>query len=315
MLKISAYQALLIHIANLIEGKDKLTFKQRCEYVMNTNLDDLEKADTKKPYQLREAVKALNDVKQGKKVSIPVNLDATASGIQIMSIISCDRKAGELVNISNSSIRSDIYSEMAKGLNLDRKTAKTLIMVFFYNGRRKAYDLLGDEAAVKLFKLLDKELEGPSSLLKYINKLWMSNKSEHSWTMPDGHEVIVPVESKIQISYSNLIYSTEHRGPSEFKSSLAPNFIHSLDAWICREVITNCFKRNVWVYHTHDCFYSLPSGIQAVREEYKQALKRLCIMDMNKMFKMVNPLAETYIPTGSKQTMLDLIEESDYLLS
>ena len=116
---------LKIHIAN-VYGLDKEPYDDRVEWVdehyteviavANDPLSEasfLNSADS--PFEFAAACMAYNDHLCGEAVHIPIQLDATCSGIQMYSGLLFDRVGAKSVNVIGSS-RNDIYNQVAKGV-------------------------------------------------------------------------------------------------------------------------------------------------------------------------------------------------------
>lgn len=110
MQKFTGKEYLKIDIASLF-GMDKKTWDERLAWFdqNQANLESLSsKADSPNCYIA--AVNAWRDVEQGKPIGYAINLDATASGIQILALLIGDAKAAEQVNLIATGKREDLYT-------------------------------------------------------------------------------------------------------------------------------------------------------------------------------------------------------------
>ena len=125
---------LKVHIANSA-GFDKATFDERAQWVddnwkiISSALDypeDSQEVFTDNPWtmfsaawELREALKAprAEDYCTG----VPVHMDATTSGLQILSALFRDTSGGFFTNLTNSGKKEDLYSEVARVAMLNIK--------------------------------------------------------------------------------------------------------------------------------------------------------------------------------------------------
>ena len=121
---------LKVRLANSY-GQDKLTFDERVQWVNNNSLAILDSAknpldgsrfwaDADEPFQFLAATNEYRSLmEQGDKALnyIPINLDATASGLQHLSAWSRDPVAAEVVNMTSSENRYDIYGIQAEEVN------------------------------------------------------------------------------------------------------------------------------------------------------------------------------------------------------
>lgn len=110
MQKFTGKEYLKIDIASLF-GMDKKTWDERLAWFdqNQANLESLSpKADSPNCYIA--AVNAWRDVQAGKPIGYAINLDATASGIQILALLIGDAKAAEQVNLIATGKREDLYT-------------------------------------------------------------------------------------------------------------------------------------------------------------------------------------------------------------
>ena len=117
MKQYSAFEYLCIDVSNSY-GLDKKLFEERIEWAQ-TNIDQLEaladQAETKPLYL--KAVMAIRKVQQGKPTGHMVGLDASCSGIQIMSAMTGCWKGAEATNLVNPDARNDAYSMCTENMN------------------------------------------------------------------------------------------------------------------------------------------------------------------------------------------------------
>ncbi len=101
---------LKIDIAGLF-GLDKKTWEERLAW-FETHEPELETLSSKadSPNCYIAAVNAWRDVQAGKPIGYCINLDATASGCQILALLTGDKKAAERVNLVNTGKREDLYT-------------------------------------------------------------------------------------------------------------------------------------------------------------------------------------------------------------
>lgn len=118
---------LLVHAANCF-GEDKLTLDDRINFV-NSRMDewmvwaeeplrykDWQKADDAFGFlaAIMEIYKAISSPNKYEYQSgLLVAWDATCSGLQVLSALTCDEKAGKLCNLTNSGERGDYYQHIA----------------------------------------------------------------------------------------------------------------------------------------------------------------------------------------------------------
>ena len=307
---------LLIDIANAY-GLDKSNWETRLEWSksnLETTLSDksLEELVSTASDKLlfRQAVKEYEYYLQTGKSRQIVRLDATASGYQLMSVITRDEKAMEKLNVLGNTKRQDFYSLVydrvrelvqprdrddldawleAKAKELDlakpRDVIKASIMTSGYNSVATPKTMLGNYYGV--FEQAIEELaSGPIRLKEYINSLY-EPKLYHSWRLPDGHYAYVPsLVTKIHkievkeldksIKYPSFnIRCEDNEASKDNWRSLAVNLVHSLDAWVCRQIITMLRERGIVVSPIHDSFGVYANDCDELRKCYRYTLARL----------------------------------------
>ena len=307
---------LLIDIANAY-GLDKSNWETRLHWSkehLEDMLDDskLEELVSTASDKLlfKQAVKEYKYyLKTGKSRQI-VRLDATASGYQLMSVITRDEKAMEMLNVLGNTKRQDFYSLVydrvrelvqprdrddldlwleAKAKELDlakpRDVIKASIMTSGYNSVATPKMMLGNYYGV-FEQAIDELASGASSLKEYINSLY-EPKMYHSWMLPDKHWAYVPslvtkthkIEVKEldkSIKYPSFnIRCEDNEASKDNWRSLAVNIIHSLDAWVCRQVVTMLRERNIVVSPIHDSFGVYANDCDELRKCYRYTLARL----------------------------------------
>lgn len=197
---LSSLDYLKIQIANTM-GHDKLSWADRIDWV-NTNEDDLlnlcSQAD--EPAQMFSAVCSYHDALLELPINATVSLDATASCVQYISILTGDRQSAIASNIVDSGIRADAYTMVhaATGLtDIPRSDCKKAIMTSAYGGTRDAEEIYGNNLN-KFHQAMNEVLP---QVLKYVdltNSCWNPNVIAHKWVMPDGFDVVLPSEKKVE---------------------------------------------------------------------------------------------------------------------
>lgn len=108
----TAKQYLKIDIANSF-GLDKLDWIDRIQWFDTNESNLLNKlSEAEKPAMYYAGIKAWEDVLAGRPTGYPISLDATSSGIQILSVLTGDRQAAYISNVLDAGHRSDAYQEL-----------------------------------------------------------------------------------------------------------------------------------------------------------------------------------------------------------
>ena len=310
---------LYIAIANHA-GKDTLTWKDRVDWVAK---QDIENIKWKEPILGRKALRALNDTVAGKPTGYVMSLDATSSGIQIMAVISGCRETAKFVNCINPNKRYDLYNEVTKMMNkelserVNRKTVKYATMTYFYNSEATPKRLFSTRQLQVFYEVLKGLLPGAEHVMKAINQCWNYNKDYHSWIMPDGHTVYVPVVDSITATYRDSEYGAiPLRWDQQIKSndfrSLCPNVIHSIDGYVAREMIRRC---KFQLSHVHDCFVFNPNHLQDVATTYKTIMAEIAKSDLfGNILRQLTGKGGLKVHKNNNSLDVDILK-SEYMLS
>ena len=228
--KITNIGNMYIAIANHA-GMDKLTWVERIKWTGST---DLTTVKWKEPILGRKAVRALQDAEAGKPSGYVMSLDATSSGLEIMAAISGCKQTAMQVNMIDPNERKDVYNTVTELMNLklkkpvSRDITKNATMTHFYNSKATPQRLFTEEQLGVFYEVLNGLLPGAEGVLATINECWNPQADAHSWTMPDGHEVYVPVVEAINGIYQDDEFGEiplryYHQTNSNNYRSLCPN--------------------------------------------------------------------------------------------
>jgi hypothetical protein len=252
----SAFEWILIDIATQ-KGLDKCTFEERIQWTKD-NIKDLEKFFSEewkeKPLYIK-AVMALRDVQKGKPTGHMVGVDASASGMQIMSALTGCIKGAEATGLINPDVRADVYTEATKVMNkvlhehglsvsVDRADMKRALMTSFYGSVKEPENLFGkDTVELQCFYEAAKELApGAWELLNDLMSCWTQEKV-HTWIAPDGFDVRVKVmqtkQTRIEVDeldHATFTYQYMENEATAKGRSLPANVTHSIDSLMVREM-------------------------------------------------------------------------------
>ena len=150
-----------------------------------------------------------------------------------------------------------------------------------------------------------------------INACWNSNEDHHTWVMPDGHTVYVPVIEGINGTYADaelgeIPLRWYHQTKSENFRSLCPNVIHSIDGYIAREMVRRC---NFQLSHVHDCFVFNPNLLQVVGKTYREIMADIAKGDIFRdILRQITGDNTMQITKASSDLDQDILKSS-YMLS
>ena len=151
---------------------------------------------------------------------LPVAVDATCSGIQILAGLARDKSAAKLVNVTPSDCVQDAYAVIAEASkplipdeikpHWDRKCVKRVVMTIPYNAKahsnrdyirkalreEKGIDVEPDvltELVKVVRKTIEREIPGPMKVMAWIEKeianAFRKGADTISWITPSGFEV------------------------------------------------------------------------------------------------------------------------------
>lgn len=230
-------------------GLDKQTIKARLNW-FQANESQLEQlTDAEEPYMYAAAVNAYRQAQRGLEVQFPVSWDATASGIQLLSVLTGDESAAKLCNVIPTGEREDIYKATTDYANQNMKgtykraDVKQACMTSFYGSEAEPFKVFRDE--LDAFNSLMEEIApGPWITNNVLQNIWDNTWCNYGWTLADGFEVDIKVWNKheeelvfMDQAYDITYYRNE---PVERNRGLGANTVHSIDALVVREMVRRC---------------------------------------------------------------------------
>lgn len=242
---------LAIDIANN-HGHDHLNWVDRISWFQN-NKEDLDSlVDTAKhPAQFMAGIQAYHKATAGQATGYPISLDATASGTQVLAIMSQDTASAQRCNLINTGKREDAYDGFYKYLlsvypgigNIDHKEVKKATMTALYSSRAQPKRVFGD--AVEYFwEGISKFFPGAWGLNQAMMMLQDPKREIFSWILPDNFHVQFAVKSTVPESFTFAgeeydVFTTKIM-PTERDRSISANCVHSIDGYIAREMQSRC---------------------------------------------------------------------------
>jgi DNA-directed RNA polymerase len=270
-------------------GLDKSTMRERQEWVKD-NLDRITRvatdpirnlsnwADADEPWTFLAACDEYYHCViecDRSHTALPVAVDATCSGLQVLSGLARDASTARLVNVLPSDKPQDAYKVIAAEAaphcpaairpHMDRKTTKRTVMTVPYNAKpfsnrsyiREALKDKGVEvekddltATVKAVRnAMDVVVPGPMAVMKWIESEVSAaikrGATELTWKSPSGFVVTQRLMKKevkrIELELLGTVNLRVAVGDSgtvdiaHHKNATAPNLIHSVDAALLHE--------------------------------------------------------------------------------
>ena len=308
-------------------GQDKLTWDGRINWFnqqLNLDVDTFDE-----PILGSKAIQAYLDSKKGIPTGYTMSIDATASGLQVMSALSGCKVTARACNMVNTGNREDIYQFVADSMNailkpidnVTRKDVKKPVMTTFYNSEANPKETFNANQLQAFYASLDDTLPGALDVMEAINQYWNSETDVHMWTLPDGHVAKVPVTEMTNIrievdelDHRTFTYRYNKQQPSENYRSLVANIVHSVDGYVAREMVRRCHSMKIDLVHIHDCFVFSPDYLQVVQQTYREILAEIANSDL--LSDILSEISGTYVPVTKLST--DLAKEilnSEYMLS
>lgn len=246
-------QYIMIDIASNY-GLDKETWETRLDWFKEheANIESMV-AEADEPALFFAGVQAYRKAQRGEEINYPISLDATASGAQILALLSGCERSAMLSNVIDSGDRLDYYTEITSMINkyaegdvkITRQEAKDAIMPSFYGSTKAPKDVFGEGALYELFqKIMSIASPGIWNLNSMFLALWDDKAIEFAWTMPDNFHAKFKVKKNTQYDFTflglpNVVTLCENK-PIENGKALGANIIHSLDGMVVRELTARC---------------------------------------------------------------------------
>lgn len=237
-----------IAVANAF-GIDGLLFEERLAWFESAdhwNLVD----QAKEPFQYIKALYAIEDAYNGNPTGYAMGLDATSSGMQIMSLlIGCPKTASQC-NVINTGRRENAYQniytamkEQMPDLDYTAKQIKNVGMTVLYASKAEPKKLFGEGEELELFySVLEDKVSGAMELMEDILACRNPNALGYEWTLPDGHtaKTKIMVTKELTITVPELedipvkhMYSVNL--PKKKGVAIVADIVHSIDGFITRE--------------------------------------------------------------------------------
>jgi hypothetical protein len=253
MQRFSGLQYLKIDIASNF-GLDKSTWDERLDWFdqhRDCLMEMLATAET--PALYYAGVKAYEAALAAQPSGYPVSLDATASGLQILAVLTGDRSAAQLCNVVSTGNREDAYTGVYDRMldtigeegKIKRDQVKQSVMTSLYGSKAVPKEVFGEGALLAIFYDTMKELAPAAwELNEAFLDIWNPEALCNSWVLPDNFHVHVKVMSQVKetVHFLNEPFDTFRavNAPVEEGRSLGANTIHSIDGMIVREMNRRC---------------------------------------------------------------------------
>ena len=245
-----------IDLANCY-GLDKLLFEDRIKWVKdNFNyLEDFIGAAENKPQYIK-ALHALRETMLGNPTGHLIGLDASCSGIQLMSVMTGCIKGADatgLVSQKRADAYTDVTTEMnsilkLKGLSsieVKRDDIKRCVMTAGYGSTLVPKEVFGEgDLLTTFYQAASAVAKGAFELMPALLDSWQKDALSHNWVMPDNFHVNIKVmqtkETRIEVDELDhatfTTYVKINKGSEKGLANVA-NLTHSVDSYVLRSLI------------------------------------------------------------------------------
>lgn len=255
----SPLEYIQIHIANMY-GHDKWDYTDRILWTLvhDEELEDLtEEADD--PYSYWVAVNEYRKVCNNKPTGLIVRFDATASGAQLLSVMTGCRKGCEATNAISEHrsnpymrVRDVMQEELGENVDVSYADCKQAVMTSLYGSTETPKKIFGKNIAA-FYKAVKEVFPGAFAIMPVLLGSWDKTKSYHTWVMPDGYQVYKPtlVKSMASVMVEPINYAMKvqyyEQKASNYGLANAADITHSVDSYLLRSVIRHCSYNKEWV--------------------------------------------------------------------
>lgn len=236
------------HSCDKMDWDDRLQWTAQNEAVLEQLINTAEE-----PQLYLAAVTAYRDVQKGKAIGYPISLDATASGLQILSCLIGDKNGAAISNVTNTGHRRDAYTVIYRHMlaltgddaKLTRKQTKDALMTSLYGSTAVPKRMFGHGSMLTAFyRTNETVIPHVWSLNQTFLAMWNPEIDNYGWVMPDNFHVSIDVEEKVveEVHFRGRPTKvvTVQKGPSEDGRAYGANATHSVDAFIVREMGRRC---------------------------------------------------------------------------
>jgi hypothetical protein len=185
-----------------------------------------------------------------------VGLDACCSGIQLMSVLTGCLKGATATGLVLDE-RADAYTLttqvmsgiLGNSVSVSRADAKQSLMTAFYGSKAMPKQIFGEDTPEldAFYQAANEVAPGAWQLLQDLLGSWKPWGLLHEWKMPDGFDAKVKVmnkrEARIEVDeldHATFTYTFYENIGARYGLSNAANVVHSVDAYVLREMHRRC---------------------------------------------------------------------------
>ena len=320
MIEYSPLDWIKIAVANAY-GKDKNSFEERIKWFEenSSKLDTLiNKA--KDPAYMYAGIMAYEDTLRRKPIGFLVSVDASASGMQVLSTLSGCSKTAALIGLIGGT-RKNVYASIKKALEIEGveyELIKEAIMTYFYGSVRVPWRVFGYK-----YPLFIKRMAIIAPGAYCCTQLFLNSRddsSEYSWSLPDGFRVKAKIFTKKKVGIYipemkhtfNHVYDVQESNKRDV--SIAANITHSVDAYVCREMIRRAYDNGFEIITIHYDFRCHPLYVNKMRRNYNEIMAEIAESNLlSEIMSSVRRGVINYAPIDEK--LGSKIREGNYALN
>ena len=285
MQTLSTLNYLKVALANSFgEGYDRESWE--CRINLADELLDMDERDLEgcgeEPMFFRKTLRAIKDYHAGNPSGYIMPLDATASGLQILSLLMGCPVTASRVNLINTGKREDAYDNVSRIMGAPRSILKKPVMTHYYASKEQPKSVFGEgEELQRFYDVLYETFPGAEIAMEIMLGLWQSYAKEHKWKLPDGHTSICKVTNMVSHKIPMRINKQEFGSraetvcPSKKGISLPANIVQSIDGYINREMVRKANDQHFELLSIHDSFWARPQHMNKVRRNYMDIMREL----------------------------------------
>ncbi|WP_199097174.1 DNA-directed RNA polymerase [Dyella sp. ASV21] len=314
-------------------GFDKVTWNERLEWFEANKADLLHdpvraaaKAD--EPAQALAGIMAFQDVEAGKPIAYLCGLDATASGLQLLSLLSGCERSASICNLIDTGRREDAYTATYNHMNaqlgtdgtIPRKDVKASLMTHLYGSKAVPKRTFGEDTPElrAFYSAVEELIPGADALNRDLITLWNPEAMSMEWTLPDGFEVVIKsmVTVESDVTFLGTVYAVTEKvqAPKATSLCMGANIVHSIDGMVVREMGRRCNYSAETINAFQELYYTRTTGGQSTaRVMDVQLLRLLHLADMTGfvsavIFEYVDQANYGLVSPDMREKLIQLID-------
>lgn len=253
------FEWICIDIANQ-NGLDKKLFEERVQWVKDhMNQLMVLATETKERPLYVKAVMAMQKAMRGQPTGHLVGLDATCSGMSIMSVLTKCYNGCLATNLIDPNVRNDAYTMVTNAAaafldnanaTVSRDDAKQATMTALYGSQATPREIFGEDTPEldAFYAGLEKIAPLAVELLGDLRNAWQPFALKHHWILPDNFNAVIPVMQKIEgarvevdeLGHSTFSYDYYVNEGTKKDLKLVANVTHGFDAYLVRSMERRC---------------------------------------------------------------------------